>query len=50
MKRPKPRAVARINGVAYVLNVRDRLLQRLDDPDDVVEFGDENNSEPVMPS
>ena len=40
------RMVARVNGVAYVLDMRLRVLRRVDDPDDVVDFSDECDGEP----
>ena len=38
--------MARVNGVAYVLDMRLRVLRRVDDPDDVVDFSDECDGEP----
>ena len=35
------RAVARVNGVAYVVDMRLRILRSVEDPDDVVDFGDD---------
>ena len=35
-------AVARINGEAYVVDMQRRVLWRVGDPDDVVDFDDDN--------